>query len=210
MGLDFYYVPGSAPCRAVQMTAKAVGVDLNLKLTNLMAGEHLKPEFIKINPQHTVPTLVDDGFALWESRAIMVYLVEKYGKTASLYPSDPKARAVVNQRLYFDLGTLYQRLADYYYPQLFAKQPANPENLKKLEDAVGFLNTFLEGHTYAAGDNLTVADISLVATVSTLDVADFDLSKYPNVVAWYEKCKATTPGYDINEAGMAEFKKFFN
>lgn len=48
MGLDFYYVPGSAPCRAVQMTAVAVGVDLNLKLTNLMAGEHLKPEYIKV------------------------------------------------------------------------------------------------------------------------------------------------------------------
>jgi len=69
MVLDFYYVPGSAPCRSVLMTAKAVGVDLNLKLTNLMAGEHLTPEFIKMNPQHTIPTLNDDGFALWESRA---------------------------------------------------------------------------------------------------------------------------------------------
>lgn len=49
MGLDFYYTPGSAPCRAVQMTAKAVGVELNLKLTNLMAGEHLKPEYLKVN-----------------------------------------------------------------------------------------------------------------------------------------------------------------
>lgn len=48
MVLDFYYVPGSAPCRAVQMAAKAVGVDLNLKLTNLMAGEHLTPEYIKV------------------------------------------------------------------------------------------------------------------------------------------------------------------
>lgn len=57
---------------------------------------------------------------------------------------------------------------------------------------------------------MTIADISLVATVSTLDVAGFDLSKYPNVVAWYEKCKATTPGYGINEAGAAEFKKFLN
>jgi len=210
--MDFYYIPGSAPCRAVQMTAKAVGVDLNLKLTNLMAGEHLKPEFVKINPQHTVPTLVDtkEDLTLWESRAIMVYLVEKYGKTASLYPSDPKARAVVNQRLYFDMGTLYQRLADYYYPQIFTKAPANPDNLKKLEDAVGFLNVFLDNQTYAAGDNLTIADISLVATVSTLDVAGFDLSKYSNVVAWYEKCKATTPGYDINTAGLAEFKKFLN
>lgn len=49
MVLDFYYVPGSSPCRAVQMTAKAVGVDLNLKLTNLMAGEHLKPEYVAVS-----------------------------------------------------------------------------------------------------------------------------------------------------------------
>lgn len=48
MTIDFYYLPGSAPCRAVQMTAKAIGVDLNLKLTNLMAGEHLTPEYLKV------------------------------------------------------------------------------------------------------------------------------------------------------------------
>ena len=48
MGLDFYYFPASAPCRAVQMAAKAVGVDLNLKLINLKAGEHLTPEYLKV------------------------------------------------------------------------------------------------------------------------------------------------------------------
>lgn len=48
MPIDLYYVPGSAPCRSVQMAAKAVGVELNLKLTNLMAGDHLKPEFLKV------------------------------------------------------------------------------------------------------------------------------------------------------------------
>lgn len=49
MTIDFYYVPGSAPCRSVQMAAKAVGVDLNLKLVDLMAGEQLKPEFLKVS-----------------------------------------------------------------------------------------------------------------------------------------------------------------
>lgn len=238
MGIDLYYTPGSAPCRAVQMTAKAVGVDLNLKLTNLMAGEHMTPEFLKLNPQHTIPTLVDEGFALWESRAIQVYLVEKYGKTDSLYPKCPKKRAVVNQRLYFDLGTLYGSLAAHYYPQvsirneskfqyrlqktskysnpfinsfsqIFAKQPANPETLKKVEDAFGFLNTFLEGQTYAAGDSLTLADISLLATVSTAVVMGFDLSKYSNVQRWLANAKATTPGNDLNEAGIEAFRQKF-
>jgi hypothetical protein len=48
MTIDFYYMPASAPCRTVLLAAKALGVDLNLKLTNLMAGEHLKPEFLKV------------------------------------------------------------------------------------------------------------------------------------------------------------------
>lgn len=56
MGIDFYYLPGSAPCRAVQMTAKAVGVDLNLKLTDLMAGDHMKPEFLKVIETFLIPS----------------------------------------------------------------------------------------------------------------------------------------------------------
>jgi glutathione S-transferase len=209
--MDFYYLPGSAPCRAVQMTASAVGVDLNLKPLDLFAGEHLKPEFLQINPQHTIPTLVDDGFALWESRAIMIYLVEKYGEgKESLYPSDPQARALVNQRMYFDMGTLYQRFADYYYPIIFRKMPADQEKFKALETAVDFLNTFLDGQEYAAGDAITLADITLVASVSTLDAAGFDLSNYPNVQKWFENCKSAVPGYDLNEAGIEEFKKFIS
>lgn len=89
------------------MVAKALGVNLNLKTIDTHNKEHLTPEFIKLNPQHTIPTLVDNGFAIWESRAILVYLAEKYGKNDSLYPKDPQKRAVVNQRLYFDMGTLY-------------------------------------------------------------------------------------------------------
>lgn len=162
----------------------------------------------QINPQHVVPTLVDDGFALSESRAIILYLVDKYGEADSLYPSDPKKRAVVNHRLFFDIGTLYQRFADYYYPPILTKVPPNPEIFKKLEEAVGILNIYLDGQEFAAGSGFTVADISLIATVSSLDAAQFNLSKYPNVLRWFEKVKAVTPGYDSNEANLIELKSF--
>ena len=48
MTIDFYHVPGSAPCRAVRLAAAAIGVDLNLKFCDLMKGEHLKPEYLKV------------------------------------------------------------------------------------------------------------------------------------------------------------------
>lgn len=54
MGIDLYYTPGSSPCRAVRLVAAALGVDLNLKLMNLMAGEHLKPEFIKASQFNSI------------------------------------------------------------------------------------------------------------------------------------------------------------
>lgn len=164
---------------------------------------------LQINPQHVIPTLVDNGFALWESRAIIVYLIEKYGKNDALFPKDPKTRAVVNQRLYFDMGTLYQKFADYYYPQVFAKQPADPEKFKAIETAMGFFETFLTGSEYAAGSQMTVADIALVATISSYDVAKFDLTKYSNVSRWYELCKKTVPGWETNWAGCQEFAKYF-
>jgi len=70
--------------------------------------------FFQMNPQHTIPVIVDNGFVLSESRAILGYLAEKYAKDSTYYPSDPMARGVVNQRLMFDIGTLYQRLLETY------------------------------------------------------------------------------------------------
>ncbi|XP_074038878.1 glutathione S-transferase 1 [Leptinotarsa decemlineata] len=208
MGIDFYYVPGSAPCRNVLLAAKAIGVELNLKLTDLMKGDHLTPEFIKINPQHTVPTLNDNGFALWESRAIMTYLQEQYGKDDSLYPKDPKKRALVDQRLYFDIGTLYSRFADYYYPIVFTNASPDPAKLEKINDAFKFLDIFIGDNDYCTGNNLTLADLALVATVSTIESMDYDISPYPNVVRWYAKVKATAPGYEeANAKGVVEFKQ---
>ncbi|EDV49390.1 glutathione S-transferase 1-1 [Drosophila erecta] len=209
--LDFYYMLYSAPCRSILMTARALGLELNKKQVDLDAGEHLKPEFVRINPQHTIPTLVDDGFALWESRAILIYLGEKYDKDGSLYPKDPQQRAVINQRLFFDLSTLYQSYVYYYYPQLFedVKKPADPENVKRIDAAFDMFNTLLKGQQYAALNKLTLADFALLTTVSTFEISEYDFRKYPEVVRWYENAKKVIPGWEENWEGCEYYKKLY-
>lgn len=210
--MDLYYSPVSGSTPAIFITAKALGLKLNLKVINTFANEHLKPEFVKLNPQHTIPTLVDNGFVLWESRAILAYLVEKYGRNDSLYPKEAKARALVNQRLFFDLGTLYPALSEYYFPQMQGK-PADPEKFKKVEAALGILDAFLEGKLYLAGEKLTIADISIWSTVAAFILFKLHLSKYPNIVKWYENGEKTAPGWEEIENGRAavtELIKSFN
>nr|UCR60995.1 glutathione-S-transferase [Aphelinus asychis] len=208
MPIDLYYIPGSGPCRSVRLVAAAIGVDLNLKMTDLMAGENKKPEFIKMNPQHTVPTLDDNGFYLWESRAICTYLIEKYAKNDSLYPKNPKQRAIINQRLYFDMGSLYNSFAEYYYPQVFARAPADPEKLKKLEESFEYLEKFLDGQDYVAGSALTVADLVLIPSVSNLTLfSDFDLGKYKNTSRWLKRMESEATKYEeTNGEGLKAFK----
>ncbi|XP_063591003.1 glutathione S-transferase 1-like [Penaeus indicus] len=209
MPVDLYYMPLSAPCRSCMLTAKAVGVELNLKMLDLMAGEQMKPEFVAINPQHCVPTMVDGDFALWESRAICSYLATQYGKDSSLYPSDPKTRALVDRLMYFDMGTLYFRFGEYVYPVMFrGETKANPEKLEKLHEALGWLDGYLDGHEWAVGNSVTVADFVLVSTVSTFEAAGIDLSKHKNVTAWLARCKANMAGYEeMNAKGAEDFGK---
>lgn len=192
------------------MTAAALKLNLNLKPLNLMEKEHLTPEFLKLNPQHTIPTLVDNDFSIWESRAICVYLVEKYGKNDSLYPKDVKTRAVINQRLYFDMGSLYTQFSGYFFAEFYGKTK-DPENLKKLEGSVAVFDKFVESTGYVAGTKkLTLADIVLFSTVSTFEVLEFDLTPYPNVQKWLSLMKETCPGRDQNESGLEQMKAFIS
>ncbi|CRL07089.1 CLUMA_CG020088, isoform A [Clunio marinus] len=205
---DLYYTPLSPPCRSVLMLGKALGIRMHLKAMDMAEKkDHMTPEFLKLNPQHTIPTLVDNGFSLWESRAILGYLVDKYAKNDSLYPKDPKKRAVVDQRLYFDMGTLYKRLGDYYFPQMRMNLPADPENFKKLEEAVELLDLFLSKSKYVAGDKATIADYALISTFSTLEAAEYDFSRFHNIIQWYDLCKKTLAGIEANEEGIRLVKE---
>ena len=83
-----------------------------------MKGEHLTPEFLKLNPMHTTPTVVDGELVMSESRAIACYLANKYAKDDSFYPRDPVKRLHIDQKLYFETGTVHKAYTDILYHML--------------------------------------------------------------------------------------------
>lgn len=107
--LILYTDDSCPPCIAVQMTASHLGLDLEKRHLNLVGWDHMKPDFLRINPLHCVPTLVAGSLTLCDSHAIMSYLADKKGGS-DLYPTDLIVRSKIQQFLYFDASILFARL----------------------------------------------------------------------------------------------------
>lgn len=205
-----YYNELSPPVRAVLLTAKAIGLNLELREVSIITL-HTKDKFFALNPQQTVPTLNDDGFILWESHAITAYLVGKYAKNDSLYPKDLQKRAVVDQRLHFESGMIIARIRDILGPVLFrGKKEIAKENEKGIIQSYGFVESFLEKSEWFAGSQLTIADFSAVSSISSIaPVIPFDANKYPKLSAWLNKMKSL-PYYEVNELGAGKISALVN
>lgn len=208
--MELYYYPPSPPCRAVMLLARNIGAKLELRHVDLMAGEHLTVDYVKLNPQHTIPTYVEGDLILCESRAILGYLADRHAEDDSLYPQEPKKRARVSQRLFFDAGTLHQRLYDYMVPVVFRGQKPSEEQWAKVEEAFAFLDKFLEEDEWVAGDSITIADYAIAVSTSNAEAFGLDLGKFPNVERWYNKAKETMQDYEeLNQAGANQLGEIF-
>ncbi|MCL4130515.1 UNVERIFIED_CONTAM: hypothetical protein GTU68_028499 [Idotea baltica] len=195
--IDFYYHPLSPPCQAILLVGEAIGLKFNLILIDTMEKkEHLTPEFIAMNPQHTLPTIVDGGLTLWESRAISSYLVESYAKNDNLYPKDSKIRAQIDRILFFDLSALYPRILKFIVPVVEQGTKPEQEKLDKLMEAVGYLDIFLEGHLFAVGNRITIADFALAASLGCIVMCGIEIRHYARVSSYYTRCTQQMRGYD--------------
>lgn len=204
-----YGLEASPPTRSCLLALKALDLPYELVPVNLMVGEHLSPEYVAKNPQHTVPMLEDDDVRIWDSHAIMAYLVSKYGKEDALYPKDAVQRAVVDQRLHYDSGLLFTGTVRAITRPLLFFDSTTIERAKMdaVVEAYELLETFLSDNDYVAGPELTIADFSLLTSIGSLMVyLDLDDSKYPNVAAWLQRLREL-PYYDeANGVGAAQFE----
>ncbi|KAG6445498.1 glutathione S-transferase 1-like [Manduca sexta] len=208
MVLTLYKMDASPPVRAVYMVIEVLNIP-NVKYvdTNLLNDDHLTDEFLKMNPQHTIPLLTDDDYVVWDSHAICTYLLNKYGKDSLLYPTDPKKRAAIDMKLHFDSGILYPALRENDEPIFFwGATSFKPEGLAKIKSAYEFMEKFLESSQWLAGDEVTVADISCVATISSLkELMPIDSKLYPKLTAWLQRCSQLDFYKKGNAKGEAEF-----
>ncbi|KAF5274201.1 hypothetical protein FQA39_LY07305 [Lamprigera yunnana] len=216
-----YCLDASPPVRSVYLTAAALGLKLERVHVNLVAQEHLTPEFLKLsspidcfqmNPQHTVPTLVDDdGTVVWDSHAINTYLISKYGKDDRLYPKDIVKRSKIDQRLHFDSGLAFLAVKNIAEPIAFLGHKSIPDNLR--DNAVRvyeFLESFLRESSWMAGENVTVADLCLIPSITSLKyLVPIDPSSFPNLKTWTERIEKL-PYYNCNKKGLEDFQKLID
>ncbi|KAG5679582.1 hypothetical protein PVAND_009142 [Polypedilum vanderplanki] len=206
-----YHSPASPFSRSVLLLMRYLKLDVEVKVMNLMEKEQFTPEFLKINPQHCVPTIDDDGFYLWESRAILAYLLES--KAPELVPTSPKEKAIVNQRLHYELGGFTNKFIQLVVP-IFSgqREEVNPDTVKELHEILFTIDEhyFPNGNEWIAGEVITTADFAYVATVSTLVALGLSLEKYPRLDGWLKRCTAVMTDYEeANEKGIEIFKQFY-
>jgi glutathione S-transferase len=178
-------------------------------------GKTTGPEYLQKYPAHLTPLLEEEGLprgALGESCAIMQYLCNKHGLT-QFYPEDPGERAMVDNAMFYLIGTLYPLVARATYPTLaFAQYPGEvatsdaDEAMKAraqqdAEAAIAepldvYRAFFLEGKQFIGGDAPSIADIRLAATLEFLRAIDYD---FPTWAEQYMTRMETTLGDAYSE-----------
>ncbi|MEA5468800.1 glutathione S-transferase family protein [Spirulina sp. 06S082] len=181
----------------------------------LNKGEQFTPEFLEINPFHHIPVLIDDGFKVFESLAILDYLEAKYPHP-QLMPTDAESIAKVRMIELVTLNELIpptfplmRKILDFEVPdeQLEKSQKQVANVLQFFEDQLD------ENQPYFLGDRLTLADVVAGTTVPTLFFFGISLSEYPKITKWCETLQQreswqkTTPSPEAIEAAKAGMKK---
>ncbi len=207
MALDFYHGHGSPFSWRVWLALEHKAVPYNLKVLSFQANDTTKPEFVAINPRHTVPTIVDDGHAVWESLAILEYLDERFAAGAKLYPGDAKNRARIRRLIDEMQGYLGVEGIDPITNELFFKGDAAPDQdkvaqgRKRVGEELAYFakelrGKFLAGDAPCAGDFVLYPYLGYCARV-TFRKPETKLNELlPPALADYKKRIEALPYFD--------------
>ncbi|MEZ5559080.1 MAG: glutathione S-transferase family protein [Pseudomonadales bacterium] len=185
-------VYGQAQSRAVRALwmVEELGIDYEHVPTRF-AGDSKSTEYLAINPNGRIPAIDDDGFRVWESMAINLYLAKKYG--ADLGPRDLQEDAIANQWSFWVMTEVEKTLlqALFHKTGMMGAEKSDAKAaacLEQLEPALRVLDAELAGKQYLMGGRFTVADLNVASVLLWLRMARADVSAHGNLDAWLNRC----------------------
>jgi glutathione S-transferase len=194
--MKLYMTPPSPNVRRVRITAAILQLDLELITLDFAKGEHKRPEYLALNPNGAVPTLVEGSLVLTESRAIMQYLASKRPE-ATLIPRDEQARADVLRWQFWDAAHFSPQLGTLTFEKIIKPMLglADPRQ-DKIEEAFTNLRRFgavldgrLDGREYLVGNAVTIADLTIACSLMYAKQTEAPLGDFANIQSWFARIR---------------------
>ena len=188
--------------RKASIMLEETGLEYMVHPVNIGEDEQFAPEFLKISPNNKIPAIVDqdEGIAMMESGAILIYLAEKTGRLLS---SDRKTRVKTLEWLMFQKAGVGPMLGQAHHFLKFnpdASEYASERYAEEARRLYGVMDRRLGEVSYLAGEEYSIADIATWPWISRYEWQQIDLNEFPNVRRWYVEIAerpAVQAGYDI-------------
>ena len=194
--LQLYGNPASRAMRCLWMLEE-IGEPYEPIEKSTRAGDLQTPEYLRLNPNARIPTLVDGDLVLWESMAINIYLAQKY--PGPMRCGSPEALGKAAQWSFWAMLELEELLLDLLNHRAvlpeFARDPSHAERSESLlQKPLRVLDGSLGGRQFLAGDSFALADLNVASILVWGKMARLDLAAHPNVARWLNACLAR-PAY---------------
>jgi glutathione S-transferase len=170
----------------ISIALEEMGLPYEVRVVDFATNEQKSDWYVKLNPNGRIPTLVDEGFAMFESGAILIYLAEKTGR---FLPRDVQGRSRVIQWLMFQMSAVGPMMGQAnvflrYFPEKI--QPAIDRYQREVTRLFGILDRQLAAHEYIAGD-YSIADMALWPWVSGYEWSGVSIAEFANLQRWLAK-----------------------
>ncbi|MFN6518204.1 MAG: glutathione S-transferase family protein [Nostoc sp. CreGUA01] len=201
--LKFYYNLLSPNARRVWLTLLEKEIPFEPVLMKL-DGDQFQPEFVATNPFHHIPVVVDDGFRVMESLAIMDYLETKY-PTPAMLPSEPQALATVRMVQLITGNELFPQIITLICESEDSPQAARAK--QHIDKVLQFFTQVLGERSFFGSEQLTLADIVAGIGVLSLPNLGINLSNYTKLYEWCERLMQR-PAWQKTKMSAEEFEIF--
>ena len=184
----------SGHAHRAQLALSLLGLPYELIDIDLKAGEHKKPEYLKLHPFGQVPLLVDGDVTVFDSNAILVYLAAKYDADRRWMPRDPKGQADVQAWLSVAAGPIAFGPAAARLINVFGATYNAQDVIARAHALLKVMEARLSTQPFLASAEATLADIAGYSYISAAPEGNVDLAPYPAVRAWLARIEAL-PGF---------------